>query len=391
MQTRLRSLLYIACCCLLLASCVEPYAPDVLNSPSRYLVVDGLISGNGVTTVKLSRTEHISEESFPFLESRATLLLEEEQGAQHSLQETTPGTYVSSSLSLDTSKKYRLFIRLATGQEYASEFVDVKQTPPIDEVGWQALDNELQIYVNSHDPQNATHYYRWEYEATWAYTAAFQAVIRYDEANGTIVPRTPLDEDIYRCWRTEHSTDIKLGTSARLSQDVISAYPILTLPADSEELRIKLSVLVKQYGLTQEAYQYWEALRKNTESIGTLFDPLPSQLTGNVHNLANPDEPVIGYVGASAVQEKRVFVNRDELPESWRKFSPTCPIDSLLPVPPNETFQDLVGRFRNGSYMPVSIIYAPVGFPAPIGYMGASQVCVDCRTRGTNVKPVFWE
>lgn len=391
MQLSTRSLISVFfCCLLLLAGCVEPYAPDVIEGPNNYLVVDGLINGNGITTVRLSRTQNISEESLPLLESGATLLLEEEQGAQYSLQEAAPGTYSSSSLSLDINKKYRLYIRLPTGREYASEFVDVKQTPPIDEVGWQALDSELQIYVNSHDPQNNTHFYRWEYEATWAYTAAFQSSLKYDEASGRVVPRTRSDEDIYRCWKTENSTDIKLGTSARLSQDVISEYPILTLPSDSEELRIKFSVLVKQYALTQEAYQYWEALRKNTESIGTLFDPLPSQLTGNVHNLANPAEPVIGYVGASAVQEKRIFVSRDELPEDWRTFYPTCPIDSLLPVPP-QTLQDIVGRFSGGTYMPVSEISASMGPPSPIGYMGASIQCVDCRVYGTNVKPDFWE
>lgn len=391
MQLSTRSLIRVFCCCLLLlVGCVEQYAPDVIEGPNNYLVVDGLINGNGVTTVKLSRTQNISEESFPLLESGATLLLEEEQGVQYTLLETAPGTYVSNRLSLDINKKYRLYIRLPSGQEYASEFVDVKPTPPIDEVGWQALDNELQLYVNTNDPENNTHYYRWEYEATWAYTSAFQSVIKYDEASGKIVPRTRFDEDIYRCWRTEKSTDIKLGTSAKLSQDVISEYPILKLPSDSEELRIKFSLLVKQYALTQEAYQYWETLRKNTESIGTLFDPLPSQLTGNVHNLADAAEPVIGYVGASAVQEKRVFVSRDELPKDWRKFFPTCPIDSLLPVPP-ETLEDLAGRFRNDAYMPVSEIYPEMGFPAPIGYMGASKICVDCRTRGTNVKPDFWE
>ena len=167
-------------------------------------------------------------------------------------------------------------------------------------------------------------------------------------------------------------------------------YPLLALPAGSEELRIRFSILVKQYALTQEAYQYWEALKKNTEDIGTLFDPLPSQLTGNVHSLANPEEPVIGYIGASAVQEKRIFVGKEELPEDWRPFHPACPIDSLLPVPP-QTMQDIVRRFSGGNYMPVSEIYAPMGPPSPIGYMGASIQCVDCRVYGTNIKPAFWE
>jgi len=385
---RLKSI--VCSCLLLLSGCVEPYAPDILEGPNHYLVVDGLINGNGITAFKLSRTQNISEENLPMAETSATLLLEAEQGAQYTLQETDPGTYASSSLSLNPNEKYRLNIRLYTGKEYVSDFVAVKQTPPIDEVGWQALDDKLQIYVNSHDPQNNTLYYRWEYEATWAYTSAFSSNIRYDEASGTIVPRTSSDEDIYHCWKTANSTDIKLGSSVKLSQDVIHEYPILALPAASEELRIKYSILVKQYGLTREAYQYWETLKKNTESIGTLFDPLPTQLTGNIHSITTPDELVIGYVGASAVQEKRIFVFKEELPLEWHTYHPTCQIDSLLPVPP-ETLEDLAKHFKSGVYMPVTEIYAPMGPPAPVGYLAASKSCVDCRTRGTNVKPDFWE
>ncbi|MCJ8164848.1 DUF4249 domain-containing protein [Pontibacter sp. E15-1] len=391
MQLLTRTLTHTVCLCLLLlAGCVEPYSPEVIEGPNNFLVVDGTINGNGVTTVRLSRTQNISVTGPPYVESGATLRLEEEQGAQYPMVETAPGTYTNEGRLLDRNRKYRLYIRTESGQEYASEYVTVKQTPPIDEVGWEALDNTLQIYVNTHDPNNDTRYYRWEYEATWAFTAAYATYLKYDDSTGTIVARTRADENIYNCWKTDYSTSLKLGTSAKLSSDVIYKYPILALPSGSEELRLKYSVLVKQYALTQEAYVYWETLRKNTESIGTLFDPLPSQLTGNVHSLSNAAEPVIGYVGASSGQEKRIFVSHEELPREWRTFYPVCELDSVLPTPPNETFKDLAERFKGGYYMPVGEIYPP-GAPSPIGYLGATLRCVDCRLRGTNVKPDFWE
>ncbi|MFD3000588.1 DUF4249 domain-containing protein [Pontibacter toksunensis] len=384
----MKSIIY--CCLLLLFGCVEPYAPEVIEGPNNYLVVDGLINANGTTRVKLSRTQNISETLAPMVEAGATLLLEEEQGAQYPLTEMTAGTYVSNDLDLNLNQKYRLYIRLSSGEEYASDFVSVKQTPPIDQVGWLAQDERVNIYVSTHDSQNDTRYYRWEYDATWAYTSAFAASIRYDQATGTIIPITGKDEDIYHCWRTESSTDIKLGNTVKLGQDVIHEYPIVSLPAGTEELRIRYSILVKQYALTREAYQYWETLMKNTESIGTLFDPMPAQLTGNVHRLTDPDEPVIGYVGASSVQEKRIFISGEQLPQDWRSFYPTCQLDSLLPAE-NQSLAELAGVFQNGNYMPVGEIYPPVGLPVAIGYLAAQKGCVDCRTRGTNVKPSFWE
>ncbi|MEJ7664694.1 MAG: DUF4249 family protein [Hymenobacter sp.] len=56
----------------------------------------------------------------------------------------------------------------------------------------------------------------------------------------------------------------------------------------SSKLYYLYSILVRQYALTPEEFAYWDKLRKNTENLGTLFDPLPSQLSGNVHRLTMP-------------------------------------------------------------------------------------------------------
>ncbi|MBF9255325.1 DUF4249 domain-containing protein [Pontibacter sp. 172403-2] len=371
---------------LLVVSCVEPYAPKVPDAANSYLVVDGFINSRGTTTFRLSRTQSIDDEGAPVTESGANIFIEDEQGAQIPLAETEPGTYTVSGLDLNNAGRYHLLVRTASGKEYASDFVEVKQTPPIDEITWTAENNTLQFFVNTHDPQNNARYYRWEYEGTWEYTAAYGSSLKYDEASASMVPRTSSDEDIYRCWKTDLSTDIKLATSVRLSQDVINAFPVMAVSSDSEELRLKYSLLVKQYSLTQEAYQYWETLKKNTESIGTLFDPLPTQLTGNIHSLSDPDEVVIGYVGASSVQEKRVFVSREELPHDWRTGFPICPpLDSI------ELDQVPVYFGQSRAYLPVGGIYPAMGPPVLLGYTIARDICVDCRLRGTNVKPVFWQ
>ncbi len=37
---------------------------------------------------------------------------------------------------------------------------------------------------------------------------------------------------------------------------------------------------------------------------------------GNIHSVNNPEEPVIGFISASSVQSKRVFINNKQL-ENW--------------------------------------------------------------------------
>jgi hypothetical protein len=367
---------------LLLSGCVEPYFPEVMEAPNSFLVVNGFINGNGTTNIQLLRTQNLKEEGPPPAEINATLRIESEGGERYSLSENGSGHYASEHLNLNPAFKYRLFIRTRGGIEYASDYVQLKVTPAIDAVTWTAKDGEVQFYVSTHDSKNNTRYYRWEYEHTWHYISALTTVLKYE--NGRVDYRTWTDENIRDCWRSEHSTTIKLGSSVQLSADVISNYKLAAIPYNSEKLSIRNSTLVKQYALTREAYEYWETLKKNTESIGTLFDPLPSQLISNIRGITNPQEPVIGFMTASTMQEKRVFIGSEELPNEWRLFMPYCRTDTLFLSQGN-----VRDYFEGGYRMPVSEIYG--SGMAVIAYTYAPKPCVDCTTRGTNVKPAFWE
>ncbi|MCC9167131.1 DUF4249 domain-containing protein [Pontibacter harenae] len=370
---------------MLLVSCVEPYTPDVLDAPNNFLVVNGFININGPSTIQLLRTQNIYDESQPLAESGAMVKIEEEQGPAYTLEEQAGGYYVLHNLDLNILKKYRLYIRTSNGKEYVSDFIDVKPTPAIDAITWKPVDDAVQLYVSTHDDENNTWYYRWEYEDTWEFTAAYYSYLR--KVGDEIVYRDLKYDNIYKCWKTEKSTTIELGSSVMLSQDVISNYKLLTIPATSEKVGLQYSILVKQFALTREAYQYWEILKKNTESIGTLFDPLPSQLTGNIRCVTDPDEPVVGYMSASSMQQKRITIKANELPDDWRLFYPRCaPLDTI----PVDKAIDFLGE--TGGYLPVGEVFpenSPTQFP--IGYTYSNRSCVDCTVRGTNVKPGFWE
>jgi Domain of unknown function (DUF4249) len=368
---------------LLLSSCIDPFRPEVQDVPTNYLVVDGFINSNGVSTVRLSRTFSVNSAATGTapVERQAQVYIEDEQGTRFLLREAaaTPGTYTSAALQLPAGARYRLHL-YAGSQEYASAYTPVRPTPPIDSVTWRVVPDGLQISVNSHDASNQTRYYRWSYDETWEFTSAYESRIEY-VAGGTFRPRTT---NIYRCWASRPSTAIRQFSTTRLSDDVVARYPLLTLSPETAELRIKYSILVRQYAQTAEEYAYWELLRKNTESIGGLFDPLPAQLTGNVRCLSSPETPALGYVGAYSVAEKRLFVERGQLPRLWptRNTGYTdCRLDTIPLV-------DAVPTFSLGTPMPV----APVSFNGVIiGYSGAAVPCVDCRLRGTNVRPSFWQ
>lgn len=368
---------------LLVSSCVEPYTPDVLEAPNSFLVVNGLINTNGPTRIQLLRTQNLTEIAPPPAETGAVVVIEAETGENYRVAEMGEGEYTSDALDLNPAVKHRLFIKTADGKEYASDFVEVKRTPAIDAVTWAPVDNQVQLYVSTHDPENDTRYYRWEYEETWQYRSAFYTYLKYEDEE--VLYRDSNDEEIFSCWRSGYSNTIELSNTVKLSQDVISNYKLLAIPYNVERVSVKYSILVKQFALTREAYEYWETLKRNTESIGTLFDALPSQLNSNIRCLSDPQELVVGYISASSVQEKRIFISPRDFPKEWRTYVPYCRADTLWLADGN-----VVDYFSGGNSMPVGEIYAPLG-PTLLGYTFASTACVDCRTRGTNVQPDFWE
>nr|WP_231402830.1 DUF4249 domain-containing protein [Hymenobacter guriensis] len=368
----------------MLAGCVEPYVPEVAPGEASLLVVDGYINSVGVSTIRLSRAVQLQTTKSAPVEAHAKVFIEEEGGAQYPLTESQPGTYTSAALTLPAGRPVRLHFTTAGQREYVSDYTSVKVTPPIDSLSWRTTADGLQVYVNTHDDSNLNRHYRWTFDETWEFTSMLKSVLEYRK--GQITYRT---DNIYNCWASESPGTIRMSNTTKLEKNIVSEQPIVLLPYRTPKLSIKYSVLVKQYALTPEEYAYWEALRKNTESIGSLYDPLPTQLTGNVHSVADPSEPVLGFIGAQSVIEKRLFIDRKQLPSDWPFVTgyETCTLDTIPrphdPEPPSP--QEVLNFFSTGAAIPI-FEYQP---NTNIFYYSTPE-CVDCRKRGTNVKPSFW-
>jgi len=363
-----------------LVACKKAYNPPEIRATTNFLVVDGSITcGNGaVTSIILSRTTNLGD-SVPFRpELNASLSIEQEQGNVFPIAEQGNGVYRSQPLNLDPAKKYRLQVRTANNLIYFSDYVTAKTSPAIDSVTWKQ-DGDVSISVHTHDPSNNTRYYRWEFNETWTYASLFHA--EWIVKDGWIYLRDSITQ-IDSCWRTANSNNIVVGSSVALNEDVISDFPVTVIPQHHEKLGKRYSILVKQYAVTEEAFRYLQLIQKNTEQLGTLFDAQPSQLKGNMQCADNPAEPVIGFVTASTVTEKRIFIQHDQL-TNW---VPTHSIGSCgAPIIIDQNRTD----FRIWDYPdPTYTIYYYIngGTMAII-----KKTCIDCRERGgVNVKPSFW-
>lgn len=374
---------------LVLGNCKKPYNPGAITAPNSYFVVEAVINnGYDSTIVRLSKTVNISASTKTSGVDNCEVKVEGEEGASFPLVPQGNGYYALTQLNLDVTKKYRLHITTGDGNEYASDYVEVKRTPPVDSVGFAVKNNQLQIYVNTHDATNSSRYYRWSYAETWRFHARYVSSFMVDQTKKEVVFRTPAEQSYY-CFAGSKSSTIVIGSSAKLSQDVIFQQPITTIAPESEKIGMRYTIQVKQYTLTKEAYQFWENLKKNTEQLGSIFDAQPSQLTGNIHNLKNMAEPVIGYISIANVQTKRVFIDNADLPKQWLTAYPyNCgKPDSALFSNPKTGSNDVLSMIINGGAIPVDQITSRVSV---IGYTYSTRECADCRIRGNVQAPPFW-
>ncbi|MHB8206321.1 DUF4249 domain-containing protein [Mucilaginibacter sp.] len=376
-------------------SCTKPYNPKVIASANNYLVVEGTINTGGDSTmIKLSRTVNISAVTTTNPVTNATVVIQDDQNQSYSLQNLNNGYYTSPILNLINTRKYRLSVTTSDGKIYLSDYVTPITTPPIDSIGFNVVSNKqqgtgLQISINTHDPNNNTHYYRWDYVETWQFRAKYQS--QYISNGTEIVYRTPA-QNIFSCYGNSISNNILLGSSAKLSQDVISQAPITFIASTSEKVEQRYSINIKQYALSADAYNYFELLKQNTEELGSIFDAQPAQLTGNIHCTTDATLPVIGYISAGSVQQKRIYINVTQLPNAWLPTYPyDCELDTAYFSNPksgvNEVERYLVPLYS--SSIPTVQFYE--GGPAPAGYLYSDVDCVDCTIRGTVTKPSFWQ
>ncbi len=296
------------------------------------------------------------------------------------------GQYAADLTALNPANQYRLHIVMSAGKEYRSDFVPFKTSPPIDSVSWvKTGDGGLQIYANTHDPQSKSTYYLWKYEETWEFHSVYNSQYEYLPVQDTIVVR-PLDT-FYYCWTGENSTNVLLGSSARLASDLIYEAPLLQIPADSWHISVEYSILVKQYVLTADAYNFWLNLQLNTEQIGSIFSPQPSQFKGNIHSLSDTTEQVLGYISAGSLTKQRIFINPTDIP-NWTTmdYPNSCMETNIIGTQDTESYW-----LHTGYYIPTDLDPNAPNFFPPYRYEISSKPCVDCTQLGVNHKPSFWQ
>jgi hypothetical protein len=367
---------------LIVAGCREEYEPKVKSSEQSILVVEGVLNtGNGPTNIRLSRTYTLDDSAKLRPELGAQLSVESKNGTVFPLFDMAGnGTYSIDQLEVNPTEEYRLRISTRNGKQFASDYLPVQTNPPIDSISWRRDEEGVRVYVNTHNPQGNTRYYRWEFEETWEIHSAFYSYYRME--NGYPEDRNLPEEQVYFCWKDFKSSELLLGNTVQLTEDRVFEKQLFRIPTGSEKLGQRYSVLVRQFALTKDGYDFYQLMKKNTESLGSIFDPQPSEISGNIRSLSDPSEKVIGFISAAPVRQARIFISKNDVPD-WG-FQLNC--NKTITIPNDR--DSITKYFTHGDYLPYSARKLSI---IVVEWYGALRECTDCTIRnGSTEKPAFW-
>lgn len=359
----------------LLSSCITQFIPQT-NEDKKLLVVEGLITNLPDTNIIfLSESLPLGTKASSNPVSGCIVTISDDLGNSYDFTETSPGKYVTSPSKFQgiTGRFYTLHI-IRTGADnnskYESSPVEMKYDPPIDSLYYErSVFNEIngisseegcQVYLNTHDPTNQAQFYRWEYSETW------ELILPYTVPNKI-------------CWVTSKSDIINIKSTTILEKATIRRYPVNFISNETDRLRVKYSILVKQYSLNEDEYQYWEKLQNITEQVGGLYDMIPSSIPSNIYNTENPNEKVLGYFSVSGATSKRLFIEENFAGIFNLYTDVYCIEDTIFNDEPIPSLNSFVWV----------IVDHPIP-PPPYKVITRNKGCYDCTLRGTTIKPDFW-
>jgi len=385
-----------------LSTCIDPYSPK-LKGYDSILVVDGLITDeNSACTIKLSKTLQ-DQNTAPVMVSDATINITDDEGNSSQLNSMGGGIYKTDSTAFKgiIGRSYTLHITTHDGNEYKSVPCLMQPVPDIDSVYFEkdveivnngtGSQEGIRINLDS-KPGDNNEYYRWSFDETWKFKVPFPKKYNYIDST-TIVTVDKINE---YCWKNRKSSDILIRSIYSGQNPQIEKEPIFFIATDlSDRLMIEYSILVKQYSISKNEYDFWDNLKLVNESGGDIFASQPFEVISNIQNINNPNERVLGYFQVSAVKQMRKYiVFADVLNLQLPFFHPDCVRIARGP-------QD----YPKGGYS-FDDIYR--GFPATAGYVFIEPIyktgggqhldrlvftkfeCADCELTGTSARPDFW-
>jgi len=331
----MRYLKYIAFIILVLVSfvrCTEIYNPNIA-SDKEALIVEGLITDEaGPFTIKLSKAKPLpfdSVNSATYLVGKAQVSIVDNEMKTYTLKESSFGSYVTpTEFVTKIGNSYKLRIVTREGVRYESSFE--KLMPP------QGYDNiranySTQDYLNgNNEMQNIAgalilvDLFKSLSSQDSIVSCRFNSnlTIQYSYTARDLTMNGKTEIDWWHWFRFRWKT-VNLNTDNNITDEKIAGssssvinHSLGFMPFNLKSYNLALNygmvipepiiiyyLRVNQYTINSDSHRFYKTANNQLSASGKLFDPITSQLQGNMKCLSNPSKIALGIFEVSSVRK----------------------------------------------------------------------------------------
>lgn len=348
--------------------CVDPVEPE-FRFMEGLIYVDALAATepqNSYVTISRTVQEFGLNDTRPVLDAQV-YFINADSGERIALTVNGDSYLPPASFRLNVGETWELEVLMADGTQYRS--LPERVPPEVPQESMEVIyDPELQyseafdafvpgheIRVTFTDTPNQENQYYWRFKSfeklIYCHECYNQTILREEEC---IRPEfgSSLLKEYYtyacegNCWRVRYNESIEI-----FSDEFVDGKRVSQLPVGAALLYTNDNMLIElqQFSISSNAYRYFKTLKDIIDDTGGFNAPLPAALVGNLFNVNNAEEFVLGRFTAASTSINSTFIERIfiEEPQLEQRLI-NSPEENEAPPPIVTSAPCVEGRNRTG-------------------------------------------
>ena len=311
----------------LLVACVDLYDPKLSSDKLRLVVEAQLTTKNEFQYVYLTYDAPYNSEgnNFKNLVVRAKVKIIDDEGKIFEFyDEIEPNNQIKTREGYNyrsvnkfkavLGRKYKLVVEILDGRKYESSFESPVPVSKIDNVTTtfrelpppSKIKGQFMVYIDAQDTPSEKNFYKWD---TYQIRQINYCREWFIYGQGGDLTQSFVDKCCEPCFEKVYLEDqYELGNDRLINGNKINKQYVATVPFDNTT---PYYMVINQYSLTEDAYKFWNAVKEQAKNSGGLFDATPKSIRGNIKNISDASEEVLGIFYVSDVHEYQINIDRN--------------------------------------------------------------------------------
>ena len=304
---------------LTLASCTEKFDYTSYTSENLLVVDGGITNKKDIQYIRLSYSTLYGTSPFSPVTNAAIDLFENDVKIG-SFNEISQGIYSidGTIVNAQPGKYYSIEMKLSNGKIYRSTpemmplpvkpdsaYFELKNTDVTNDDGALIKKYYINVYVDTPvRVQGHTAFLRWRVAEAFSFTEIYTGPFSH--------PKT--------CYANSDITyqGIQIFGNMEVSGGTLKRQLVLKRePSPDLDFIERHYFNISQYTITAASYEYWNKLKIVANPTGSFIDIPPAAVLGNLHNINDNSEPVLGYFEVASEEIIRVFSYPDMMMPYW--------------------------------------------------------------------------